>query len=151
MWSQRDTGLIAPATCSSRHKHPFRNKTGQISLSRFLTLGGFSSCVFLLMFYFLRRPCVFLYEMLCAAPQGHHTAAPQLKTEEQTNESSPQHTRLPCKSAPKDTITTSWKHWNTRTVIFFYCGGRMKDRNWRSGEPGLVRNAWALGGLNQLH
>lgn len=26
----------------------------------------------------------------------------------------------------------------------------MKDRNWRNGEPGLVRNAWALGGLNQV-
>ena len=26
----------------------------------------------------------------------------------------------------------------------------MKDRNWRNGEPGLVRNAAALGGLNHL-
>lgn len=26
----------------------------------------------------------------------------------------------------------------------------MKDRNWRNGEPGLVRNAEALGGLNHL-
>lgn len=26
----------------------------------------------------------------------------------------------------------------------------MKDRNCRYGEPGLVHNAWALGGLNHL-
>lgn len=52
--------------------------------------------------------------------------SPQLKTEEHTSKSSLQHTGLPCKSAPKDTVTTSWKPRNTRTVIFI--AGWMRDR-----------------------
>lgn len=91
---------------------------------------------------------LFMCFLSCSEPP--YTTATTIKDRgRNTNENSSQHTRLPCKSAPKDTITTSCKTVKHKDCDLF-TGGRMKDRNWRNGEPGLVRNAGALGGLNHL-
>lgn len=91
-------------------------------------------------------PCVFWNAVPCTSESPH--CRPQLKTEEQTNESSCRHTGFACKSAPTDTITTSRKHWNAGTVIF------LLGHEWKTGTGGMGSQAWCvmrelLGGLNQ--
>lgn len=87
-------------------------------------------------------------KMFCICEPLHFN--PQFKTEH-TSKSNLQHARLPCKSAPKDTVTTSWKPRNTRTVIFI--GGWIRDRRSEArtvnAQTLITLTGWALK-LSQL-
>lgn len=139
MWSQRNTGLIALATCSSHHQNQEWESWGVPTSSGFLIQCLFQCVMFMcfLTCFTFSSDCVFFWNVVFGS-SGPPYYSPQLKTGEQANESSPQHTRLPCKSAPKDTITTSWKHWNTRTVIFL-----LRDE-WKAGTGGMGSQAWSV-------